>query len=276
MAAAVTVMFLGCQNKGKTESVLSQQQDSLQRIINQKDTQINDMVGTLNEIDEGFRQISEAENRVTIAQSGEGADKRQQIKENMIFISRQMQRNRALIAKLQNQLKNSSIKGERLRQTIENLQKQMEEKDQQMQTFREQLDAKDIHISELDESINNLNTSVSNLAQESSRKSEVISNQDQQLNTAWYVFGTSKELKEQGILQNGKVLQGNFNKNYFTKIDIRNLRQIKLYSKSAKLMTTHPSSSYSLSKGSDGQYVLAITNPQIFWSTSKYLVVLVR
>jgi len=72
------------------------------------------------------------------------------------------------------------------------------------------------------------------------------------------------------------VLQSNFNKSYFTKIDIRNEKQIKLYSKSARLLTTHPSSSYSLTKDANKQYVLNITNPQIFWSTSKYLVILVK
>ena len=97
-----------------------------------------------------------------------------------------------------------------------------------------------------------------------------------QLNTAWYVFGTKKELKEQRIMVDGKVLQSSFNKNYFTKIDIRVDKEIKLYSKSAKLLTTHPSSSYTLTPDANKQYVLRITNPQIFWSTSKYLVVLVK
>ena len=129
---------------------------------------------------------------------------------------------------------------------------------------------------ELDESVNNLNTNVSNLKTESQKKTETINAQDKQLNTAWYVFGTKKELKGQRILENGKVMNGNFNKNYFTKIDIRNTTEIKLYSKSVKLMTAHPSSSYTLVRDANKQYTLRITNPQIFWSTSKYLVVLVK
>ena len=61
-----------------------------------------------------------------------------------------------------------------------------------------------------------------------------------------------------------------------TKVDIRNISEIKLMSKSAKLLTTHPSSSYALVRDANKQYTLRITNPQIFWSTSKYLVVLVK
>ena len=152
----------------------------------------------------------------------------------------------------------------------------MDEKDQQLQQLRAELDAKDIHIGELDETINHLNTNVSNLTTESAQKSETISAQDKQLNTAWYVFGTKSELKEQRIIADGKVLQGNFNKNYFTKIDIRVDKVIKLYSKSARLLTLHPASSYTLARDANKEYVLTITNPQIFWSTSKYLVIQVK
>ena len=117
---------------------------------------------------------------------------------------------------------------------------------------------------------------VNNLAEETVQKSQTISTQDKQLNTAWFVFGTKSELKEQKILQDGKVLQANFNQEYFTKIDIRVDKEIKLYSRSAKLLTSHPQSSYTLEQDANKQYVLRITNPQQFWSTSKYLVVLVK
>jgi hypothetical protein len=83
-------------------------------------------------------------------------------------------------------------------------------------------------------------------------------------------------LKEQRILVDGKVLQGNFNKSYFTKIDIRVSKEVKLYSKSVRLLTMHPSSSYTLTQDNNNQYILRISNPQLFWSTSKYLVVLVK
>lgn len=274
---AAALLTAGCTQKKEGPSVVNvEETDSLNKIIAQKDNEINDMMGTLNEIQKGFREINEAENRVNLVKDGEGSNKSQQIRENIKFISNRMKENRLLIAKLKDQLKNSSFQGEQLRKTIENLTKQLEEKDQQLQQLRVELDAKDIHISELDETINNLNTNVSNLSSESSRKSQTIAAQDKQLNTAWFVFGTKKELKEQHILVNGKVLQSNFNKSYFTKIDIRVDKEIKLYSKSARLLTTHPSGSYTLTRDANKQYVLRVTNPQIFWSTSKYLVVLVK
>lgn len=91
------------------------------------------------------------------------------------------------------------------------------------------------------------------------------------------MFGTKRELKEQRILQRNNVLKGNdFNKDYFTRIDLRVTKTIKLYSKSAKLMTSHPAGSYTLDKDAQGQYTLRITNPQSFWSVSRYLVITVK
>ena len=264
------------EEKAKTDSALVQQRDSLTQIIAQKDNEIDDMMSTMNEIEEGFREISEAENRVSIAKDGEGANKQQRIRENIQFIQQTMKQNRELINKLRQQLRESSFKGEQFKRAIENLAQQLEEKDRQIQQLRAELDAKDIHISELDESIANLNTDVSNLTAESSRKSETINAQDKELNTAWFVFGTKNELKEQNIYVKGKVLQSNFNKEYFTKIDIRIDKEIKLYSRSAEMLTAHPSNSYTLQRDANKQYVLRITNPQLFWSTSKYLVVLVK
>jgi chromosome segregation ATPase len=278
VTAAIVFIVSGCQQKKQPAPDLANvaQRDSLENIIAQRDNEINDMMGTLNEIQEGFREINEAENRVSIVKDGEGANKAQQIRENIKFISNRMNENRELIKKLQKQLQQSNFKGDQMKKTIENMMKTLDEKDQQLQQLRAELDAKDIHIAELDETINNLNTNVASQKADIEAKQQTISNQDAQLNTAWYVFGTKKELKNQRILENGKVLQSNFNKNYFTKIDIRVDKEIKLYSKSARLLTAHPSSSYSLQKDANKQYVLRITNPQLFWSTSKYLVIQVK
>ena len=276
--AIMMLLVTGCKEERKTTAVVDNSvADSLQKIIVQKDNEINDMMSTLNQIQEGFRQITEAENRVNIVKDGERTDKAQQIRENIEFISNTMKHNRELLEKLRQQVRESSLKGDQLKGTIETMIKQLDEKDQQLQQLRAELDSKNIHINELDEQITNLNKNVTTLTEETKQKTQTISNQDKQLNTAWFVFGTKKELKEQHILQKGdKVLQSNFNKSYFTKIDIRVDKEIKLYSKSAKILTMHPSSSYTLQQDANKQYVLRITNPDIFWSTSKYLVILVK
>ena len=275
--AACVILMVACTgNKVAEQPSRNPQNDSLQKIIEQRDNEINDMVAVLNDVEEGFRAINRAEDRVTIAKEGEGENRRQQIRENIQFIQDRMEQNRELIAKLKQQMRESSFKSTELKRTVDNLIKQMQEKDEQLKQLRAELESKDIHIAELDQTITDLNTSVNDLKTESNEKTQTIESQDKQLNTAWFAFGTKKELKEQNVLVKGKVLQGNFNKNYFTKIDIRVEKEIKLYSKSAKILTMHPSSSYTLTTDAKDQYVLRISNPQLFWSTSKYLVVQVK
>lgn len=264
------------QERANADLTAERQRDSLNQIIAQRDNEINDMMATLNEIEEGFKEINEAEQRVSIAKQGEGASREQRIRENVQFIQSAMAQNRELINKLKRQLRESAFQGDQFKRTIENLTKQLEEKDQQLTQLRAELSAKDIHIAELDEKITGLNTDVSSLQEENTQKATTISTQDKQLNTAWFVFGTKSELKSQKILVDGKVLQSNFNREYFTKIDIRVDKEIKLYSRSAKMLTAHPAGSYSLQQDAGKQYVLRITDPQKFWSTSKYLVVLVK
>lgn len=279
VAALLCATLAGCGGKRPQQTTYRRvaPNDSLEKIIAQRDNEINEMVATLNDIQEGFREINEAEDKVNIAKEGEGVDKMQMIRENIKFISSRMDENRALIKKLQNQLRASSFSGDELKKTISNMLKQLDDKDRQLQNLRAELDAKDIHIAELDETINNLNSNVSDLKSDAEEKAQTIRSQEKQLNTAWFVFGTKKELREQHIVVGGKVLQSSsFNLNYFTKIDIRVTKELKLYSKSATLLTSHPADSYVLQRDANRQFELRITNPQQFWSASKYLVIMVK
>ncbi|MBR1410934.1 MAG: hypothetical protein IJ580_07545 [Prevotella sp.] len=275
---AICVIALASCNEGakKAEAQARAERDSLIQVIAQKDDEINDMMTTLIDIEEGFREITEAQNRVTLAKSGEGTNTKQRIAENFQFIQSMMQQNKDLINKLKQQVRESSIKGDKLKKVIASLTEQMEKKDQQITELVEQLELKNIHIGELKYAINTLKEDARSLQDENDEQSKKINDQDKQLNAAWFAYGTKDELKKQKILADGKVLQGNYNKEYFTKIDIRVDKEIKLYSKSAKILTTHPASSYTLQQDANKQYVLRITDPQAFWATSKYLVVQVK
>ncbi len=277
LAACISLMAASCTgNKNNNDKAIAEERDSLQDVINEKDKELNEIMGTINEIQDGFRLINEAEGRI-VDGSMEAASNKDNIRENMEYIQKTMADNRNKIAKLKDQLRSSSINADKLKETIDRLTQELETQNQRIQELQIQLAEKDIVIAQQDEAINSLNNDVENLAAENSSKSQTVAAQDKQLNTAWYVFGTKSELKEQKILEKGDVLKnGNFNKDYFTKIDIRYDKVIKLYSKSAKLLTNHPAGSYKLIKDTKGQYMVEITNPTEFWSVSKYLVIQVR
>jgi chromosome segregation ATPase len=282
IACALAVASCNQDAAKKAEQIAQQQRDSLEQIISQKDNEINDMMTTLSDIEEGFREITEAQSRVTLAKQGEGTNTMQRIKENFQFIQSQMQQNKELINKLKQQVRESSVKGGQLKKIIDNLTQQLETKDHQLQALREELDRKDIHIAELDEKVASLNTNVTSLKEDNEKKEETITSQDKALHTAWFVFGTKDELKTQrilskdGLFSKTKLLEKDFNKDYFTKIDVRIDKEIKLYSKSAQIMTSHPAGSYTLQRDANKQFVLRISDPDTFWSISKYLVVLVK
>ena len=100
--ACLALLLLGaCTGKKSSPDLANMEQnDSLQRIIAQRDSEINDMMSTLNEIQEGLSAINQAENRLSIAREGEGANKTAQIKENIKFIANTMARNRELMKRL--------------------------------------------------------------------------------------------------------------------------------------------------------------------------------
>ena len=271
-----------CGNRAQNEA-LRAQNDSLTLALSERDAELESIMGAFNEVQEGFRLINEAENRVDL-QSGvaEGASVSQKIKEDIRFISEKLQSNREQIAKLEEQLKNSKYATAQMKKTLANLNQELEAKTQQIATLQAELASKNIRIAELDDVVTGLNQNVKDLVAENEVKSATVASQDKALNTAWFVFGTKSELKEQKIisskfLQKTKVLaDDDFNKDYFTQIDIRTDKTIKLYSKSAELLTTHPEGSYELAKDANGTLTLVITNPNKFWSVSRYLVIEVK
>lgn len=274
----MTLLLASCGQGQVSESEMQHARDSLQKIINEKDMELNDIMGTFDEVQEGIRRINEAEGRVTIADaSPESASTREVIRENMDFIREAMQQNHDMITQLKEKLRNSTFNAEKLQKTVDNLQAQIEQQGRRIQELEAALAEKEARIAEQQEQIGSLNENVNSLTEENRRKAETVAEQEKQLNTAWYVFGTKNELKTQRILKSGDVLrEGDFNKDYFIPLDIRYDKVIKFYSKNATLLTNHPSGSYQLVKDSDKRLELHITDPVKFWGTSRYLVVQVK
>lgn len=275
-------LLASCGNAGKNEA-LKAENDSLTATLASRDAELEEIMAIFNDVQEGFRLINEAENRVDL-QSGslEGATPAQKIKEDIRFISEKLQSNREQIAKLEEQLKNSKHNSAQFKKAIANLNAELQAKAEQIETLQTELASKNIRIAELDDAVAGLTQNVADLIAENKVKSVTVASQDKALNTAWFVFGTKSELKENKIieskfLQKTKVLsEADFNKDYFTKIDIRTDKEIKLYSKDADLLTTHPAGSYVLEKNAEGLLTLKITHPAQFWSVSRYLVILVK
>ena len=273
-------MLASCDGFKGGSKDLKAENDSLLIELTQRNAELDEMMGTFNEIQEGFRQINDAESRVdlqrgTITENSSSA--KQQIASDIEFITKQMEENKAQIAKLQAMLKSSKNNSAQLKKAVESLTQELVAKQQRIEELQAELASKNIRIQELDAAVSCLAAYKESLAAENEAKSKTVAEQDKAINAAWFVFGTKSELKSQKILQSGDVLKNaDFNKDYFTQIDIRTTKEIKLYSKRAELLTTHPAGSYELVKDDKGQLTLKITNPKEFWSVSRYLVIQVK
>ena len=303
----VAALAFSCQPKNceATDATI----DSLRQALAESKNESSDLMGTIDAIQEGFRMISEAEGEVTEMRAEGTAANRDSIISKMAALQQRLQQNRELIANLQEQLRKATQTDETTRRTFENMiaqfQRQLEEKQQTIEALQQAIEQRDATIASQQGQISELNTTtqrqqsqISDLQESGARQSQQIqqqrqaieegqrtsaaqaqeiARQDAEMNTAYYVFGTKKELKAQNILSSGEVLRSaGFNRDYFTKIDIRTTKVINLYSKRAQLLTNHPAGSYVLEKDAQKKYVLRITNPQSFWSTSKYLVIVVK
>ena len=273
-------MLASCDGFKGGSKDLKAENDSLLIELTQRNAELDEMMGTFNEIQEGFRQINDAESRVDLQRgtiTENSASAKQQIASDIEFISKQMEENKAQIAKLQAQLKNSNYNSTQLKKAVEALTAELNAKQQRIEELQTELASKNIRIQELDAAVSGLAADKESLAAENEAKAKTVAEQDKAINAAWFVFGTKSELKSQKILQSGDVLKNaDFNKDYFTQIDIRTTKEIKLYSKRAELLTTHPAGSYELVKDDKGQLTLKITNPKEFWSVSRYLVIQVK
>ena len=261
LVCVCTAMLASCGQNSADYKKLKAENDSL-RIENTKNTdELNDMLSTLNDIESDFQSIRDAENYLTIQQQTGGElnqSRRDQIKQNMQLISETLKKNKEQISQLEEKLKKSGIQSSALRKTIDRLSSELDQKATMIVALQEDLAKKNVRIQELDEMVNA---------------------QDKALHTAYYCFGTSKELKEQKILSGGglfsksKVLQSGFNKDYFISIDIREVKEIPLFASKAKLKSNHPEGSYEFVEDEDGNLTLKINDEKAFWSLGKYLVI---
>ena len=273
---ATALFFAGCTG-GPQKADLIAQNDSLKSIIASRDAALDEMISTINVVEEGFKAINEAQGRINLDAASAEQTKMAALQRDIDFINQTLQKNKQQIAELEEKLQKSQSYSKQLKAMVQKLKAELEEKNKQIVALQQELAQKNIHIDELDKSVQQLSANVNELSAAKVANEKTISAQESSLNAVWYALGTKRELKEQNLLDGKKVLRGaDANMSYFTKADKRKLTTIETHAKSAKLLTTHPEGSYKLERNSEKQYVLTITNADNFWSVSKYLIIQVR
>jgi septal ring factor EnvC (AmiA/AmiB activator) len=286
----ITVIFLlglllitGCGKKKEKQILdLQAKNEKLQAEFSKKDSLLNELFGSINQIERNLADITAREKLITEAPVDEkkmDMDVRDKIMDEIISINNKIEMNKKQLAVLKDQLKRSDIKTAALQETIKLLTTRLEEKEQEVSGLKEQLVKLNFKIEEL-------NATVDTLREETASQSKVISQQDAMLgemNTIWYVTGTKKELSDKGIIEKaGGLLSGNMkmsemiNPDYFTVSDMRKISVISFESSKAELVTIHPEGSYKFIIVNEKMKGLEITDPKEFWKSSRFLVIMTR
>ena len=181
----------GNQNQNESDMRLQQQVDSLQTIVDNKDSELNDIIVTMTEVQNGIRRIAEAEGRVTVADGNqENVSSRAIIRDNMEYICEAMQQNRELVAQLREKLNASRFKADKLKNLVDGLQSQVESQNQRIQELQASLVEKDSTILAQTMRIDSLSQNVASLTESARENDGTMVRQEKQINNAWFVFGT--------------------------------------------------------------------------------------
>ena len=195
---ASVAMLTACNNGPKRAELISQN-DSLRNVIIERDASLDEMIATINVVEEGFRAINEAQGHINLNAIG-GEKNTDKIKANFEFINNTLTKNKEEIERLKKQLASSRTNSKQLQAMLDKLQAELVEKVREIETLHSTLEQKNVHIAELDKN-------VAELTQKGKADEQKISEQDAQLNAVWYVVGTKRELKNEKILKSGKVLR---------------------------------------------------------------------
>ena len=269
-------LLVSCGKNSSDYKALKIENDSL-RLENAKaQSEIDEFLSLINDVEDNFATLKSAENYVNMEVSREGElskSSQERISEDMRLLSEVLAKNKEQIAQLKKQVQNSKVRSTQMQKTIDRLSMELDEKVSMISELQEQLAKRNITIASLDEAVASLSKNVDSLSVETATQKKVINIQDKELNKGYYCFGTTRELRDQKILSGRKVLPDGFNKDYFMEIDIRELKEIPLFSKKAKVLTPQPSDSYELIKDEEKKLVLKITDINKFWSIGRYLVI---
>jgi hypothetical protein len=278
MAISITGYSLYKEDQRKHLAIIEDQKQSFAQVLTSRDSVINEWMMTFDQIEKDLNIVKEKENIITIKSSDSefSKDKKQLILKDIEYINALLDQNRKKIASLTAQLYNSggTIKG--LQVKIAQLEASMTLRENEISDLKVALVQKDFEIGQL-------NTRMTDQQVAIAQKDEKISNQTNEMNKAFIAYGTYKDLKAKGIISKEGGFLGlgkkeslieDFDNKSFIQINITETKTIPVNSKTAKLITEHPSNSYEMIHDKDNRIAsIEIKDPEQFWKISKYAVV---
>lgn len=282
VVSAISFMMVSCNVKDSKEYKEQQRKlDSLNIVNEANKNELAEMLDLIDNIESDFNQIRETEKIIAMESKGEGSfsnDKRVQIQNDMAMIREIIQKNKEEINKLNERLKSNNAEIVALKKTVDRLNQQLQERTETILKLQKDLENRDARINQLESS---LAAATNQINQERQQSQEIIKQKDDLMNKVYYMFGTSKELKAEkipigGYTKKDMLTPSEIKKDRFIAIDKRTTFEIPVYAKKAKLVSEHPTGSFGFKRDVNGELVLDIKNPDVFWSITPYLIIEVK
>lgn len=246
---------------------------------NKRDSLEKFYIATLDEIDNNLDAIRGKEGVIVLGPVSDAQlSKREQILNHINSINGLMADNKKKLAKLEKSLASYKHGKKELLNSINQAKERMALQEQEINDLKNLLAQNEFKINELNQKVTETNTLAESLVEQNTKL-------DKDLNRVYFASGTYDELKskhiltkEGGILGIGRVktLDGNLDKTKFNELSQKETTTIVLKGKKPKLITKHPVNSYTVNPTDTDVAQLTITDPNSFWSYSKYLVVEVQ
>lgn len=226
----------------------------------------------------GLDSINTQEGLLYNTTGGENVNRREEIRGNLAGIRARLESNRNLLAQMEAKLAASNNQNSVLTRTIQQLKDHIAAQEAKIEELNKKLDEAQSQIADLNNQVAEGQEQLKNETEAKEEAQAQATMAENEANRVYYAIGTNSELKKNGLLEKKflgatKVMKGDFNANYFTVADKRNLKEIPTNGKKVKIWSNMPSGSYEIVDNANGTQSIKITNPSQFWSITPYLII---
>ncbi len=285
--------FIMLLNKDSQINELHVETQNLDSVIVKRDSVINDLDGFIFEIEQNIGLVKSKREQLEFEYRESNLSQKARILEDIKLLDTMLAENEQKMEELNQKLASSQIELKSFRDRVNRLTSELKNQNTVVENLKEEIERRDYQLAQMDEKVNQLESSLmvhadslTALTDSINRSSERIDYMDRELNKAYWVQGTFKELKENevlekeggflGFLGKSKTIKKDLNVGSFTELDIRETEMIPLNARKVEMISEHSANSYRLIYQDDLVSYLKIENPDEFWKLTRFAVIEVK
>ena len=287
LAVFVVLLFMtSCNNNKAQYSIVWENKiDSLQSINAQQQMLLDDMTVAMADISKSLDTIAMHERMVILRIDEEGNPiSKKELKSKLSMLSEIIRCQREKMEAMERDISDGKSSIIQLKSVIAYLNASLVQKETEIQQLKIEVDTRNYSIARLNTHLSNLKDTVKSVRQENETRRLQMEYQNERhdllINEVFYVIGTKEQLTNIGVLSKSGIIfkktKINFesiDKSVLTKADKRTLKNLKIQSKSPKILSDIPDGSYTLDKGTS-ESTLTIIDSDKFWSANNRILVI--